>query len=63
VIRKRVCDGLRWLGVDVDPAANARGRGRISPTATSPSVWVIPTDEEGVIASATLKLVQMTART
>jgi acetate kinase len=58
VIRERVCNGLKWLGLDIDPSANARGQGRISPSAASPSVWVIPTDEEGVIASATLALVQ-----
>jgi acetate kinase len=59
-IRKRVCDGLAWLGLDIDTTANASGRGRISPAGKSPSVWVIPTDEEGVIASATLKLVPTT---
>jgi acetate kinase len=53
VIRKRVCDGLKWLGLDVDDTANAQGRGRISPEGKSPSAWVIPTDEESVIAAGT----------
>ena len=57
VIRQRVCDGLGWLGVAVDSEANTRNRECISRAGTSPSVWVIPTDEESVIASATLGLV------
>jgi acetate kinase len=58
VIRARVCEGLGWLGLEIDRDANARGHGRISPTGGSPSVWVIPTDEEAVIAAATLALVR-----
>jgi acetate kinase len=53
-IRRRVCDGLAWLGIRLDAPANERGRGCLSPEGASPSVWVIPTDEEAVIASGTL---------
>ena len=53
VIRQRICRALGWLGVAIDPAANERGRGCISPAGRSPSVWVIPTDEERVIAADT----------
>jgi acetate kinase len=57
VIRARVCEGLRWLGIETSAEDNAGGSGRISPPGTTPSVWVIPTDEEGVIARATAELV------
>jgi acetate kinase len=56
VIRKRVCDGLGWLSIRIDESANQRGRGCISPPGASPQVWVIPTDEEIVIASQTLEV-------
>lgn len=54
LIRQQVCQGLAWLGVNVDPDANQRGDACISPQGEAPSVWVIPTDEEAVIAAHTL---------
>ena len=57
VIRKRVGDGLKWPGVEIDDTANAQGRGRISPEGQSPSAWVIPTDEELLIARDTWRVV------
>jgi acetate kinase len=58
VIRRQICQGLAWLGIAVDAGANEAGRGRISPEGQSPSVWVIPTDEEGVIAAHTLSVLR-----
>ena len=58
VVRQRVCRGLAWLGIDIDRDANGRGGPCISPKRQSPSVWVIPTDEEAVIASHTLAVVR-----
>jgi acetate kinase len=53
-VRARVCDDAAWLGVHLDAAANLAHGPRIS-TADSPvSVWVIPTDEELMIARHTL---------
>jgi acetate kinase len=49
-IRRRVCVQLAWLGVDLDPDANAAGAEKISRSASSVSVWVIPTDEEQTLA-------------
>jgi acetate kinase len=57
-IRQRVCAGLAWLGVWIDADANSRNDPCISATGRAPSVWVIPTDEEGVIASHTLSVVR-----
>lgn len=52
-IRERVCRDAAWLGLEFDEAANAGGGPRIS-TASSPvSAWVIPTNEELMIARHT----------
>jgi acetate kinase len=57
VIRDKVCRGLSSLGISISAEANKTGRGCISLDGMTPSVWVIPTDEEGVIAAQTLKTV------
>jgi acetate kinase len=54
-IRARIAARLEWLGIDLDPAENARGALRISRPATMP-VYVISTDEELMIARHTLSL-------
>jgi acetate kinase len=58
LIRERVCQGLAWLNVAVDGGANQRGLGCISPAGQTPAVWVIPTDEERVIASHTCAILR-----
>jgi acetate kinase len=55
-IRKRICDGLNFLGIDIDGAANDRHADRISSRAASVAVRVIRTDEESVIAAASIRL-------
>jgi acetate kinase len=56
-IRERVCRDAAWLGVTLDPAAND-GRGpRISAKDSPVSAWVIPTNEELMIARHTQRLV------
>jgi acetate kinase len=55
-VRARVCRDAAWLGVTLDDEANRRGGPQISPVGRSPSVWVIPTDEELMIARHTLQL-------
>jgi len=52
-IRRRVCERTAWLGVDLDGAANARHGPRISTAASRVSAWVIPTNEELMIARHT----------
>lgn len=54
-VRERVCAALSWLGVELDPRANARHERRISTPASALPVWVVPTDEELVIARETLR--------
>jgi len=57
-VRAALCDSLAWLGVKLDGPANASGGPRISASDSSISVWVIPTDEELMIAQHTLALVR-----
>jgi acetate kinase len=52
-IRSRVCEGLAWLGLEFDAAANGHHGPRISAAASRVSAWVIPTDEERMIARHT----------
>jgi len=52
-IRRRILDASAWLGVAVDADANRRGAGRISTETSRVSAWVIPTNEELMIARHT----------
>jgi acetate kinase len=61
-IRARICEGLRCLGIELDPAKNKThvdGRvGSIAREGASLDVWVIPTDEELLIARDTVRVVE-----
>jgi acetate kinase len=61
-IRERVCEAAAWLGLALDREANARGGPRITRAGGAVSAWVIPTDEERVIARHTARLLGL-ART
>jgi len=52
-IRARVCAQAAWLGVRLDPAANAAGGPRLHAADSAVAVWALPADEEAVIARAT----------
>jgi acetate kinase len=52
-MRRRICDALTWIGVVLNDAANIAHGPRISSPTSSVDVFVIPTDEERVIARAT----------
>jgi acetate kinase len=49
-IRRRVCEDAGWLGVDLDQDANQSGAARITRSGSRTSAWVIPTDEDLMIA-------------
>jgi acetate kinase len=49
-IREAVCRSAEWLGITVDTAANATHGPRIATAGSRVRAWVIPTDEEGMIA-------------
>ncbi len=55
-IRERVCSQAQWLGIQLDPEANQRGGPLISSSESSVKVWVIPTNEELIIADHTREL-------
>src|SRR5258707_6877700 len=55
-VRKRICDGLNFLGIEIDENANGRHAPRISTGAGSVAVRVIRTDEESVIAELIIPL-------
>jgi acetate kinase len=55
VIRARIAERLGWLGVALDPAANNHHALVISQPKTTP-VYVVPTDEESMIAQHTLSM-------
>jgi len=49
-IRERVCRATQWLGLEFDEKANEGGGPRISREGSRVRAWVIPTDEELMIA-------------
>jgi acetate kinase len=59
-VRERICRGLDWLGFSLDPAKNAAmagKEGRIDRDGSRVELWVIPTDEELLIARDTWRVV------
>jgi acetate kinase len=52
-IRRRICEACAWLGIELDPEANAGKGPRISKPGSRVSAWVIPTNEELMIARHT----------
>ena len=61
-VRAMICEGLRWMGIELDPRRNEEmvgGReGRISADGSRVEVWVVPTDEELLIARDTVRVVE-----
>jgi acetate kinase len=57
VIRARILQACAWLGVTLDSEANQRGDARITVPDSSVSAWVIPTNEELMIARHTYRCV------
>ena len=56
-IRARMAERLRWLGAELDPAANEAGATCISTPDSRVALLVVPTDEELMIAHHTLALI------
>jgi acetate kinase len=52
-IRSRICEASAWLGIELDPDANSRNGPRISHAGSRVSAWMIPTNEELMIARHT----------
>src|SRR5690606_34084 len=60
-VRARICDGLQWLGLELDPELNTTAvggtEGPIHREGSRLGAWVIPTDEELLIARDTARIV------
>jgi acetate kinase len=59
-VRARICAEMDWLGISLDPAKNAAltgSEGRIDAAGSRVELWVIPTDEELLIARDTWRVV------
>lgn len=61
-IRRRICEASAWLGIEVDEAANSQRLPKISTSRSNISVWVIPTNEELMIARHTGALLGLAAK-
>lgn len=59
-IRARILEACRWLGLILDDAANTAGGPRLTRPDSPASAWLIPTDEEAMIARHTLRLMRLT---
>ncbi len=57
-IRARVCRAANWLGLDFDERSNEQSGPRISKATSGVSAWVIPTNEELMIAQHTQQLLK-----
>ena len=56
-VRAAICRACAWLGVELDEAANAAHGPRVSAPGSRAEAWVVPTDENRMIARHTLALV------
>lgn len=56
LIRARVCTDARWLGIQLDEEKNNLNASRISTEQSPASAWVIPTNEDWVIANHTCRM-------
>jgi acetate kinase len=59
-VRTRICDGLGFLGIELDQKRNVANAGVISSETSRIPVWVIRTDEEWVIASMVCRVLGLT---
>jgi acetate kinase len=59
LIRERICDGLGFLGIELDPARNDRNAALISSDAGRVTVRVIRTDEDLMIATLVTRLLHL----
>jgi acetate kinase len=57
-IRAGICEASRWLGVEIDDASNTKGGPRITGPGRA-SAWVIPTNEELMIARHTYAVLDL----
>jgi acetate kinase len=63
-MREAVCVDLDWFGIVLDPAANdkARGEGRIDGNGSRVQLWIMPTNEELIVARQAKQLLEATPK-
>jgi acetate kinase len=61
-VRRRICEASSWLGIEIDSEANDRNATRISAANSKVSVWVVPTNEELMIARHTGELLGLRSK-
>ena len=61
-IRQRICEASEWAGIKLNHDANTIHGPRISADGSMVSIWVIPTDEERIVASHALELIASGSR-
>jgi len=60
LVRARICEGMAWAGLKLDQGRNEQMTGREGQISTDDSAlnaWVIPTDEELLIARDTVRCI------
>lgn len=58
MVRAKIVDRLKWLGAEIDPEANETNALSISAPSSTVDIYVVPTDEELMIARHTLKIIR-----
>ena len=61
-IRQRICEASAWLGLEIDEHANNKRESKISTSRSKVSAWVVPTNEELMIARHTGRLLGLAAK-
>jgi acetate kinase len=57
--RAEIAQGCAWLGLQLDPDRNDQGPGRFSADSSKVETWVVPTDEEAMIARHTASVLAL----
>ena len=55
-VRAKITEGLAWLGAEIDARANAMGATRLHAPASKIACWIIPAQEERMIAADARRL-------
>jgi acetate kinase len=58
-VRTRICDGLQFLGIELDPRQNSENAPVISPASARVRMRVIPTNEELTIARSVARVLAL----
>ena len=61
-VRARACDGLKFLGIEIDEKRNLANKSVISTEGSQVAVHVIPTDEESMIARTVCRVLGLNVR-